>query len=121
MRKALIALLSTTAIGVGVIAGAAPAAANPALLLPWAIAAASGGLTVGVAASTASQPSQTTAVTPAPTPGRGPVNPAYGADYPPVVYTSPDEYLGAPPPDEGICQLTEQRTPDGWRTVRICD
>jgi hypothetical protein len=114
MKKILIGLLSTVAIGgAGAFAGATPASANPALLVvPWAIAAGVGGVAVG-AAATAPTGRSVVVQTPVEPPAYPP--PAY----PPVAYASPDGAYAAAP--DGACQYTRQWTANGWRTVTVCD
>ncbi len=139
MRNTLAILLSTATIGLGSIVATTPAAANPALIIPLA-AAAAGGLAIGGAVANEGQyPYQwqgsdrwmgETRVAP---PGRYPAQ-----AYPPAVYEYPNTaYEPAPypyaangpgyggPGYAGSCHIQTQRIPNGWtaewRNFTVCD
>jgi hypothetical protein len=77
MGKLLMTLLSSAAIGVGVIASTTPAAAFWTLLIPVLIGVGAGGVVTGAAVTTANQP-PTAAMTPAPEAYSAPVYAAPG-------------------------------------------
>ncbi len=133
MRSKLGILLSTASIGLGAIAATTPAAANPAIILPLA-AAAAGGLAVGGAIANGPYPyqgegsdrwmGQTQVAPPA----------GYSAEaYPPTYYGYPNTvYEPAPyaynvygPAYGGSCHIQIERVPDGsnavWRNFTVCD
>ena|SRR5579872_6812582 len=106
MRRALIALLSSVAIGVGVVASTTPAAAFWPLLVPVIIGATAGGVVAGSAIATAYPPPATMVTTPA-----GPES------FPP-----PSTAFGPPTPAlEPGCAYSRRFVNGGWRRVEICD
>jgi hypothetical protein len=131
MRKLLIASASGLALMIGAVATAAPAAANPALLIiPWAILAGGGGVMAG--AAVANQP-HTTVVEAPPAPA-----PDYGAQGDFAALTTQPDYDGVPvtrrdydgvPVAEDVTPLypapcrVERQWDDryGWREATICD
>jgi hypothetical protein len=102
MGKLLMTLLSSAAIGVGVIASTTPAAAFWTLLIPVLIGVGAGGVVTGAAFTTANQP-PTAAMTPAPE--------AYSAP----VYAAPGP-VSAPG-----CAFSHRWVNGAWRMVQICD
>jgi hypothetical protein len=149
MRNTLGIRLSTATIGIGAIASAAPAAANPALVVPLA-AAAAGGLVIGGAASgqysyewqgSDRWKGQTQVAPPA----------GYAEGYPPTAYIYPDYAYPTPdyayptayptppygypneaygygygPGYRGTCHVQSQRVPTGagnaeWQNYMVCD
>jgi hypothetical protein len=102
MRKLLMALLSSAAIGVGVIASTTPAAAFWPLLIPVLIGVGAGGVVTGAAVTAANQPP---AAAPAPAPEA----------YPAPLLAAPG-HLPAPG-----CAFSRRWVNGAWRMVQICD
>ncbi len=118
MRKTL--LLSTATIGLGALACATPAGANPALIVPLA-AAAAGGLAIGGAAGAYDYPYYDYQASYAWN-GRTQI---YA--YPPTAYVYPGEVYASTPPVAvygGVCHIQSQRVPNGssaeWRNFTVC-
>ena len=120
MRKALIVLMSTSAIGAATIVGAVPAAANPALVaIPWLFVAGAGGLAAGAVAEN-SQPKTTVVETAPAYPPDAPI--VYAAPPPaaPVVYAAlpPGAYYDA---SGRVCSTTNHYTRHSSRSVTVCN
>jgi hypothetical protein len=94
MKKTLIALSAAATIGAGAIAAPTAANAYPAWIIPAIIAAGVGGVVVAGAATSA----------------------AYADDryYRGTVHVQPV----AP---SASCYMARERTPSGWRRVRVCN
>ncbi len=118
MRKALIAALTSAAIGASAFTGVTPAEANPAVAIPWLWVAGVGGVAVGAVAISAAQQQQLqgrTTVVENVAPGGGATN-AYGPG------SGPYADAGSSPSGSGACQITRQPTANGgWRSVEVCD
>jgi hypothetical protein len=105
MRKMLIVLISSAAIGAGAVASATPAAAFVPLIVPIAIIAGIGGVGAGAAIANANQP--TTVVVP--------------RDQPTAAYTGyyDSDAAPLPPPGPG-CTVSHDWTGTHWHNVEIC-
>jgi hypothetical protein len=109
MRTTSGILLSAAAIGLGALAAATPAAADPLILIgPMAPVVAASGLTIGVPAAAPDKWRGRTEVAPAP---------EYDLAYPVTAYAAPVYW----PASNGVCTIQTQRTPYGWRDVSVCD
>jgi hypothetical protein len=102
MRKMLIVLLSSAAIGAGAVASATPAAAFVPLVVPLAIIAGIGGVGIGATIANSNQPMTVVAA-------RG---------QPATVYYDSD--FGQVPPPGPSCTVSRLWTGTHWHDVETC-